>query len=263
MRIATWNVNSLRSRIDRVERFLERHDVDVLAVQETKAREDQLPLMGLQSLGYDIASAGTNQWNGVAIISRVGLEDVEVTFPGQPGWAKEVGSPAEPESRAIAATCGGVRIWSLYIPNGRKPDDPHYVYKLDWLARLRATAGGWLDGETALVGDWNICPTDDDVFDVKQFAKSTHVTPPERAAFQGFLDDGYAEVTRAHAPGYTYWDYYRQRFERDRGLKIDFVLASPALASRVTGAFTDRDERDPAQGAGSPSDHAPVVVDLS
>jgi exodeoxyribonuclease-3 len=261
VRIATWNVNSLRSRIDRVERFLERHDVDVLAVQETKAREDQLPLMGLHSLGYDIASAGTNHWNGVAIISRIGLDDVEVTFPGQPGW----GEPAEPESRAIAATCGGVRVWSLYIPNGRKPDDPHYVYKLDWLARLREAAGSWLGADTALVGDWNVCPTDDDVFDVTQFKNSTHVTPPERAAFQAFLDDGYADVVRPHCPGpdvYTYWDYYRQRFERNRGLRIDFVLGSPSFASRVTGAFIDRDERDPAQGTGSPSDHAPVVVDV-
>ena len=259
MRIATWNVNSLRSRIDRVEAFVQRHDIDVLALQETKAREDQLPLMGLQALGYEIAVAGLNQWNGVALLSRVGLEDVQVGFEGMPTW----GDPAAEEARAIGATCDGVRIWSLYVPNGRKPDDPHYVYKLDWLARLRATAAGWLDVPTALVGDWNICPTDDDVFDPAQFTKSTHVTPQERAAFQGFLDDGWAEVTRAHAPGYTYWDYYRQRFERNRGLKIDFVLASPALASRVTGASIDRDERDPAQGVGSPSDHAPVVVDLA
>ena len=259
MRIATWNVNSLRSRIDRVETFLDRHDIDVLALQETKAREDQLPLMGLQALGYDIAVAGLNQWNGVALLSRVGLEDVETGFAEMPPY----GDPAAAEARAIGATCGGVRIWSLSVPNGRKPDDPHYVYKLDWLARLSATATRWLDVPTALVGDWNICPTDDDVFDPAQFTKSTHVTPQERAAFQGFLDDGWAEVTRAHAPGYTYWDYYRQRFERDRGLKIDFVLASPALASRVTGASIDRDERDPAQGIGSPSDHAPVVVDLA
>ena len=259
MRIATWNVNSLRSRIDRVEAFVQRHDIDVLALQETKAREDQLPLMGLQALGYDIAVAGLNQWNGVALLSRVGLADVQVGFEGMPTW----GEPAAEEARAVAATCNGVRIWSLYVPNGRKPDDPHYVYKLDWLARLRESARGWLDVPTALVGDWNICPTDDDVFDPAQFRTSTHVTPPERAAFQGFLDDGYVEVTRAHAPGYTYWDYYRQRFERDRGLKIDFVLGSPSLASRVTGAFIDRDERDPAQGTGSPSDPAPVVVDLN
>lgn len=255
MRLATWNVNSLRSRIDRVEAFLQRHDVDVLALQETKAREDQLPLMGLQSLGYEVAAAGYNQWNGVAIISRVGLEDVQVGFDGMPGY----GDPVTAEARALGATCGGVRVWSLYVPNGRKPDDPHYVYKLDWLARLREAAGAWLDTDTALVGDWNICPTDDDVFDVTQFKNSTHVTPAERAAFQAFLDSGYAEVTRAHAPGYTYWDYYRQRFERDRGLKIDFVLGSPSLAARVTGAFVDRDERA-GQGA---SDHAPVVVDLT
>lgn len=259
MRIATWNVNSLRSRIDRVEAFLERNDIDVLAVQETKAREDQLPLMGIQARGYEIAAAGVNQWNGVAVISRVGIEDVETGFPGMPGW----GEPSAAEARALGATCGGVRVWSLYVPNGRKPDDPHYVYKLDWLARLRESATPWLDGTTALVGDWNICPTDDDVFDVKQFAKSTHVTPPERAAFQAFLDEGWAEVTREHAPGYTYWDYYRQRFERDRGLKIDFVLGSPAFAARVTGAAIDRDERDPAVFAGPPSDHAPVIVDLA
>ena len=175
-----------------------------------------------------------------------------------PGW----GDPEAAEARAIGATCGGVRVWSLYVPNGRKPDDPHYVYKLDWMARLREAAGPWRDAPTALVGDWNVCPTDEDVFDPAQFAKSTHVTPAERAAFQAFLDDGYVDVVRPHTPGpgvYTYWDYYRQRFERNRGLRIDFVLASPALAGRVTGAFIDRDER---AGTGA-SDHAPVVVDLA
>ncbi|MFN8189343.1 MAG: exodeoxyribonuclease III [Nocardioidaceae bacterium] len=258
MRIATWNVNSLRSRIDRVEAFLQRHDVDVLAVQETKAREDQLPLMGLQSLGYDVAAVGYNQWNGVAIISRVGLEEVSVGFPGMPGW----GDPVDAEARAIGAVAGGVRVWSLYVPNGRKVDDPHYVYKLDWLGRLREAAQGWLGEPTALVGDWNIAPQDDDVFDMAAFAKDTHVTPPERAAFQRFLDDGYADLVRPHAPGpgvYTYWDYYRQRFERNRGMRIDFLLGSPPLAERVTGAFIDREER---AGTGA-SDHAPVVVDLA
>lgn len=254
MRLATWNVNSLRSRIDRVEAFLTRHDVDVLAVQETKAREDQLPLMGLESLGYEVAAAGHSQWNGVAVISRVGIEDVGVGFDDMPAW----GDPPVAEARAIGATCGGVRVWSLYVPNGRKPDDPHYAYKLDWLAALRAAARGWLDAPTALVGDWNVCPTDDDVFDVQQFRTSTHVTVPEREAFAAFADDGWAEVTREHAPGYTYWDYYRQRFERDRGLKIDFAYASPSLAAGVTGAFVDRDER---AGTGA-SDHAPVVVDV-
>lgn len=259
MRIATWNVNSLRSRIDRVEAFLQRHDIDILALQETKAREDQVPIMGLQMLGYEMAYSGLNQWNGVALLSRVGIEDVQVGFEQMPGY----GDPLAAEARAIGATCGGVRIWSLYVPNGRKPDDPHYAYKLEWLRQLRVASSQWLTETTAMVGDWNICPTDDDVFDPAQFRNSTHVTGPERAAFQAFLDDGWSEVTRQHAPGYTYWDYYRQRFERDRGLKIDFVLGSPAFAGRVTGAFIDRDERDPAQGQGSPSDHAPVVVDLA
>ena len=257
MRIATWNVNSLRSRIDRVEALLQRHDIDVLALQETKAREDQLPLMGLQSLGYDIAAAGVDQWNGVALISRVGLADTQVGFPEQPLW----GEPATAEARAIGAVCGGVRIWSLYVPNGRKVDDPHYHYKLDWLSHLRAAARDWLADDTALVGDWNIAPHDEDVYDVAAFAKDTHVTPPERAAFAGFVEDGYTDVVRPHAPGpgvYTYWDYYRQRFERNRGMRIDFVLGSPSLAARVSGAFIDRDER---AGKGA-SDHAPVIVDL-
>lgn len=261
MRIATWNVNSLRSRIDRVEAFLQRHDIDVLALQETKAREDQLPLMGLQSLGYDVAAAGTNQWNGVAIISRVGLDDVQVGFEAMP----EFGDPLTAEARAIGATCGGVRLWSLYVPNGRKIDDPHYVYKLDWLARLRADAQRWLGGDTALVGDWNIAPLDEDVFDMAQFKTSTHVTPPERAAFQAFLEDGYVDVVRPHTPGpevYTYWDYYRSRSQRNRGLKIDFVLGSPSFAERVTGALIDREERLDEAKPG-PSDHAPVIVDLA
>jgi exodeoxyribonuclease III len=326
VRIATWNVNSLRSRIDRVEALLQRHDIDVLACQETKAREDQLPLMGLQAAGYDVAAAGTSQWNGVALISRVGLDDVQLGFEGMPGY----GDPLAAEARAIAATCGGVRIWSLYVPNGRKPEDPHYVYKLDWLARLRDAAGSWMDTQTALVGDWNICPTDADVFDPAQFRNSTHVTPQERAAFQAFLDDGYVEVTRAEAPGYywdmclnrsdlqvglkcthsdeislehiprgmsdrhyqflkaelerqvrgetpeharqlvanwnsgfTYWDYYRQRYERGRGMRIDLVLASRPLADRVTSYFVDVAERggDDGHGRGA-SDHAPVIIDV-
>ncbi|HEY1134696.1 MAG TPA: exodeoxyribonuclease III [Nocardioides sp.] len=262
MRIATWNVNSLRSRIDRVEAFLERHDVDVLAVQETKAKLEQLPLMGLQARGYDVAAAGFSQWNGVAIISRVGIDDVSVGFDQMPSF----GEPAVAEARAVGAVCGGVRIWSLYVPNGRKVDDPHYVYKLDWLARLRAAANAWRDEPTALVGDWNIAPLDTDVFDIAQFTTSTHVTAPERAAFSGFVEDGYVDVVRPHVPdpeaGYTYWDYYRQRFERNRGMRIDFVLGSASFAARVTGAFVDRAERDPAGGTTPPSDHAPVVVDL-
>ena len=262
MRIATWNVNSIRSRIDRVEAFVQRHEVDVLALQETKARDDQWPLMGLEAMGYDVATLGHSQWNGVAIASRVGIEDVQHGFEGMPQY----GDPLAAEARAIGATCGGVRVWSLYVPNGRAIGDPHLDYKLAWLQALRDAAAGWLaedpDLQVALTGDWNIAPQDEDVFDIAQFAKSTHVTPPERAAFQAVLDAGFTDVVRPHQPGpdvYTYWDYYRQRFERNRGMRIDFVLGSRALAKRVTGAHIDREER---AGKGA-SDHAPVIVELA
>lgn len=262
MRIATWNVNSVRSRIDRVEAFVQRQDIDVLALQETKARDDQWPLMGLEAMGYEVATLGHSQWNGVAIASRVGLDDVQHGFDGMP----QFGDPLAAEARAMGATCGGVRVWSLYVPNGRALGDPHLDYKLAWLGALRDAAAGWLaadpDAQVALTGDWNVAPLDEDVFDMAQFARSTHVSPPERAAFQAIVDAGYADVVRPHTPGpevYTYWDYYRQRFERNRGLRIDFVLASPALAERVTGALIDREER---AGKGA-SDHAPVIVELA
>lgn len=263
MRIATWNVNSIRSRIDRVEALLERHQIDVLALQETKAREDQLPLMGLQSLGYEVAAAGFDQWNGVAVISRVGLSDVTVGFDGMPGW----GDSLTAEARAVGATCGDVRMWSLYVPNGRKPGDPHYVYKLDWLDRLHEAAAHWLDTPTVLAGDWNLAPTDDDVFDITRFTHSTHVTPAERAAYGRFLESGYVDLVAPHVSGpdgFTYWDYYRQRFERNRGMRIDLVLGTPRVAERVTGARVDREERGGSDGHGKgASDHAPVIVDLS
>src|SRR3954454_7399722 len=261
MRIATWNVNSIRSRIDKVEAFVQRQQIDVLALQETKARDDQWPVMGLEAMGYEVASMGHDQWNGVAIASRVGIDDVQYGCEGMPAY----GDPLAAEARAIGATCNGVRMWSLYVPNGRAIGDPHLDYKLAWLRALRNAAAGWLaddpDRQIALGGDWNIAPTDEDVFDITRFATSTHVTPRERAAFQSFLDDGYVDVVRPHTSGpeaFTYWDYYRQRFERNRGMTIDFVLASPSLAGRVSHAFVDREERA-GQGA---SDHAPVLVDL-
>jgi exodeoxyribonuclease-3 len=262
MRIATWNVNSIRSRIGRVEAFVERHEIDVLALQETKARDDQWPTMGLEALGYEVATLGHDQWNGVAIVSRVGLSDVRFGFDGMPQY----GDPLAAEARAMGATCDGVQVWSLYVPNGRRLGDPHLDYKLAWLAALRDTAGKWLaddpQAQIALTGDWNIAPQDDDVFDMARFANSTHVSPAERAAFQAVVEAGYVDLVRPHAPGpdvYTYWDYYRERFERNRGMRIDFVLGSPGLADRVTGARIDRDERA-GQGA---SDHAPVIVDLT
>ena len=260
MRMATWNVNSVRARTDRVLAWLEGSDVDVVAFQETKCRDDQFPALPFEALGYEVAHHGLSQWNGVAIASRVGLDDVQIGFEGQPGW----GDPVAAEARAIGATCGGVRLWSLYVPNGREVDDPHYVYKLDWLARLREAAAGWLaadpSAQVALAGDWNVAPTDDDVWDPAAFA--THVSPPERAAFDAVVHAGFADVVRPHAPGpgtYTYWDYKQLSFPKKMGMRIDFLLASPALAARATGAAIDREER---KGKGA-SDHAPVIVDLT
>jgi exodeoxyribonuclease-3 len=262
VRLATWNVNSIRARADRVLAWLERSDVDVLALQETKCRDDQFPHLAFQAIGYQVEHVGFSQWNGVAVASRVGLDDVEIGFPGMPGW----GEPVAAEARALGATCGGVRVWSLYVPNGRTLDDPHLGYKLDWLARLREAGLEWLEkdpqAQIALVGDWNIAPRDEDVWDIAKFATSTHVSPPERAAFQAVVDAGFADVVRPHAPGpgvFTYWDYTQLRFPRREGMRIDFVLASPALAARVTGAVIDREER---KGKGA-SDHAPVVVELN
>jgi exodeoxyribonuclease-3 len=262
VRLATWNVNSIRSRADRVVSWLQRRDVDVLALQETKCRDDQFPEERFTALGYQVAHVGFSQWNGVAILSRVGLDDVTVGFPGQPRW----GEDPDAEARALGATCGGVRVWSLYVPNGRTLTDPHYRYKLDWLAQLRTAAAGWSAGDVAepvaLGGDWNIAPQDEDVWDMSVFTHSTHVSEPERAAFRAILDAGYADVVRPYAPGpgvYTYWDYTQLRFPRREGMRIDFVLASPALQARVTNALVDREER---KGKGA-SDHAPVVVDLA
>ena len=197
-------------------------------------------------------------------MSRVGIDDVQVGFDGMPSWSAKEGVDPAPEARAIGATCGGVRVWTLYVPNGRPLADPHLAYKLEWLEALRTAAAGWLaadpEAQIALVGDWNIAPEDDDVWDMAVFAHSTHVTPPERAAFQAVVDAGYADVVRPHAPGeFTYWDYTQLRFPRREGMRIDFVLGSPALAGRVTGASIDREER---KGKGA-SDHAPVVVDLA
>jgi exodeoxyribonuclease-3 len=263
VRIATWNVNSIRSRIDRVMGWLERNDIDVLALQETKCREDQFPGLELSAMGYDYALFGLNQWNGVALISRVGLEDIATSFADdQPHY----GEPAALEARSIGATCDGIRMWSFYVPNGRAVDHPHYFYKLAWLERLRQAAGDWLadnpQAQIALTGDWNVAPRDEDVWDMTRFEGHTHVSPRERAAFQAVLDAGYTDVVRPHTPGpgvYTYWDYKQLSFPKKKGLRIDFILASPALADRVDSAWIDREER---KGKGA-SDHAPVVVEIS
>ncbi|TYC98465.1 exodeoxyribonuclease III [Arthrobacter echini] len=267
MKIATWNVNSLRARADRVEAWLGRSDVDVLAIQETKCKDENFPWDLFENSGFEVAHFGFSQWNGVAIASRVGLDDVERTFTDQPTFGKP-GQEAVQEARAIGATCGGVRVWSLYVPNGRALDDPHMPYKIEWLDTLRGNAERWVaedpTAQLALMGDWNIAPQDDDVWDIDLFVNGgyTHVSPQERAAFQSFLDSGFADVARPYTPGpglYTYWDYKQLRFPKKEGMRIDFVLGSPALAERVTGASVDREER---KGKGA-SDHAPVIVELS
>ncbi|MGB3828399.1 MAG: exodeoxyribonuclease III [Ornithinimicrobium sp.] len=261
MRIATWNVNSIRARVDRVVAFLERQDVDVLAIQETKCRDDQFPLLAFEAAGYEVAHLGLNQWNGVAIVSRVGISDVQEGFRDMPQW----GDPLAAEARAISAVCNGVRVWSLYVPNGRGLGDPHMDYKLAWLEQLRTDALGWLatepQAQIALMGDWNIAPEDEDVWSMDYYADKSHVSGPERAAFHAVVDAGYTDVVRPHTPGpgtYTYWDYTQLAFPKKRGMRIDFCLASPALAARVEAASIDREER---KGKGA-SDHAPVIIDL-
>jgi len=262
VRIATWNVNSMRARLERVQAWVQRSDVDVVALQETKCKDEQFPSAVFEDLGYEVAHFGHSQWNGVAILSRVGLIDVQAGFEGMPTW----GEPAVPEARALGATCGGIRIWSLYVPNGRTLEDPHLAYKLEWLAALRTAGQGWLAADPqvpiALVGDWNVAPRDEDVWNMAAFEGSTHVSAPERAAFNAVVDAGFADVVRPLHPEpgtYTYWDYQRLRFPRKEGMRIDFVLGSPALADRVKDATIDRVER---KGKGA-SDHAPVTVELT
>ena len=265
MRLATWNVNSIRSRIDRVESWLTRNEVDVLALQESKAKDSQFPYERLRDAGYDVAHHGLNQWNGVAILSRVGLTDVEVGFPGVPAW----GEPPQIEARAIGATVGegedAVRLWSLYVPNGRHLTDPHMDYKIAWLSALKNEASRWAADplRVALCGDWNIAPRDEDVWSMEFYADKSHVSPRERAAYGAFLTEaGLVDVVRPHAPGpgvYTYWDYQQLRFAKRQGMRIDFILGSAPFAARVHGAAIDREER---KGKGA-SDHAPVVVELS
>ena len=267
MRIATWNVNSVRSRVVRTVDWLVRNDVDALAMQEIKCRPDQFPVAAFEDAGYEVAVHGLNQWNGVAIASRVGLGDVATAFDGMPGFAKGMEGPDQPlEARAIGATVGdGVRLWSLYVPNGRSLEDPHYRYKLEWLEALRTSTAAWLAAEPdlalALTGDFNIAPTDADNGDPTIIeGVSTHVSPAERAAFSALLAAGLTDVVRPLVPtGYTYWDYQQLRFPRNEGLRIDFVLGSQAFADTVSNAFIDREER---KGKG-PSDHAPVVIDIS
>jgi exodeoxyribonuclease-3 len=265
MRVATWNVNSIRARVDRVVDWLVREDIDVLGMQEIKCKPEQFPAEAFEAAGYELQIHGHNQWNGVAFASRLPMTDVATEFEGMPGFLKGEDGPDLPrEARAIGVTVADIRLWSLYVPNGRTLDDPHYLYKLDWLATLKADAAAWLSENPglrlALMGDWNVAPTDADVGDPTLVpGVSTHISPPERAAFEAFTEIGMTDVVRPLVPeGFTYWDYKQLRFPRNEGLRIDFIVGSPAFAEVVTGASIHRNERK----GDAPSDHVPVVVDL-
>jgi exodeoxyribonuclease III len=256
VRVATWNVNSVKQRVPRLLPWLDERQPDVVCLQETKLADDAFrELLGRQlgDRGYAIALHGEPQWNGVAILSRAGLDDVVAGIPGGPGFP-------QPEARAVAATCGGIRVHSVYVPNGRTPGSDHYRYKLEWLAALREQVSA--DPAAAMVcGDMNIAPADADVFDPDAYVGQTHVTPPEREALAKLQALGLHDVVRDRWPGervFTYWDYRAGMFHQDLGMRIDLVLATAPVASRVRAAWVDRQAR---KGTG-PSDHAPVIVDL-
>ncbi|MBV9204334.1 MAG: exodeoxyribonuclease III [Actinobacteria bacterium] len=272
MRLATWNVNSVKARLPRLLEWLDEAKPDIVGLQEIKTTTALFPEAEVAGLGYEVAAHGDGRWNGVALLSRVGLENVSLGFPGEPSYQ---GEPAEltlidepglrkPEARAIGGTCGGIRIWSLYAPNGRTPGSAHYAYKLEWYAALRTVLEAELGREPRLVacGDFNVAPTDDDVWDPAVFAGSTHVTPPERQALAGLRALGLRDVVPEPMKGphpFTYWDYRAGAFPKDMGMRIDLVYATPAIADRVRRAYVDREARK----GKAPSDHAPVVVDLS
>jgi exodeoxyribonuclease-3 len=256
VRIATWNVNSVKQRLPRLLPWLDQRRPDVVCLQETKLADEafkELLEEELDARGYEVAAHGEATWNGVAILSRAGLDDVTQGLPDAPGFP-------HPEARAVSATCQGIRVHSVYVPNGRTPGSDHYRYKLAWLAALRQTVASGPDA-AVVCGDVNNAPTDDDVFDPDAYIGQTHVTQPERDALQELQALGLHDVVRDHWPDervFTYWDYRAGMFHQDLGMRIDLILASGPVAERVQAAWVDRHAR---KGKG-PSDHAPVIVDL-
>ena len=256
VRITTWNVNSVKQRLPRLLPWLDQRRPDVVCLQETKLADDAFAELldnELANRGYQAAVHGETAWNGVAILSRVGLDDVVSGLPGAPGFP-------HPEARAVSATCGGIRVVSVYVPNGRVPGSEHYQYKLAWLASLREAIAAGPDA-TIVCGDMNIAPTDEDVFDPDAYVGQTHVTAAERAALAELQALGLRDVIRDRWPTervFTYWDYRAGMFHKDLGMRIDLALASAVVAERVRAAWVDRHAR---KGTG-PSDHAPVIVDL-
>ena len=236
--------------------WLDERRPDVVCLQETKLADDALAeLLGdeLAERGYEVAAHGEASWNGVAIVSRVGLEDVVAGLEGAPGFP-------HPEARAVSATCGGIRVVSVYVPNGREPGSDHYQYKLAWLASLREMVAAGPE-DTVVCGDMNIAPTDDDVFDPDAYVGQTHVTAPEREALAELQALGLHDVVRDRWPDervFSYWDYRAGMFHQDLGMRIDLILASGPVAARAKAAWIDRQARKGTK----PSDHAPVIVDL-
>ena len=287
MRIATWNVNSLKARLEKVEWWLERAAPDVLLLQETKLSDDAAPLLPFSMAGYELLHHGEGRWNGVAIASRVGLSDVVTNFGDGPVRSTAAGTSApgaaasssaagaamtadeeafDPfgEARMVSAACGGLRVVSIYAPNGRVVGSPFYAGKLAWFARFRR----WLDetqqpGAPLLIGgDFNVAPADLDVWDPAAAHGGTHVSEPERAAFRTLLDWGLEDTWRSRNPGlrrFTWWDYRAGNFQRDEGMRIDHLLATGPVAARIVAVEVDREAR---KGKPVPSDHAPLVLDL-
>ncbi len=260
LRIATWNVNSVTARLPRLLAWLESTRTDVLCLQELKVAAEAFPHEPLRELGYEAAVNANGRWNGVAVLSRVGLADVVTGLPDEPVYPAEGGVR---EARAIAATCGPVRVWSAYVPNGREVGHDHYAYKLRWFEALRAAVGEDASGERpfAVLGDYNVAPTDDDVWDPARFEGLTHITPAERAALAALREAGLQDVVPRplkYDQPFTYWDYRELCFPKNRGMRIDLVYANAPFAKAVTDAYVDREQR---KGKGA-SDHAPVVVDL-
>ncbi|MFV0260319.1 MAG: exodeoxyribonuclease III [Acidimicrobiales bacterium] len=254
MLVATWNVNSLRARLPRVEEWLDQTRPDVLCIQETKLADDAFPALTFSGLGYDSVHHGQGQWNGVAILSRVGVTD--------PIFGFAEGIEADPDARLVSATCGGIRVHSVYVPNGREVGHEHYRYKLSWLARLRShLEATCADGDDVIVaGDWNVIPTDLDVWDPSKFVGHTHVTPEERAAVATVAEWGLVDTMRNRFPDeaglFSYYDYTAGRFHKRQGMRIDYLLASEPLARRSRFDLIDRNARKGTK----PSDHAPVLA---
>lgn len=263
MRIASWNVNSVGARLPKLLDWLGTAEPDVVCVQELKCSTDAFPVDEVGELGYEVAAHGTGRWNGVAVLSKTGIDEVRRGLLDEPGYQADGAMFETQEPRAIGATCGGVRVWSVYVPNGREVGHPHYAYKLRWLDALRATAAEELatDRPFAVLGDFNVAPTDADVWDIAEFTESTHVTADERKALAALTETGLSEVyPRAlkYDVPFTYWDYRQLRFPNNQGMRIDLAYGNEQFTTAVTDAYVDRNAR---KGKGT-SDHAPLVVDM-